>query len=888
VKHVTQQLGNTSQHTKSSLESDECNGSKHARCVSCSLHPCEQTSFYPNSVCGDYRTELTYEIKHENKADVSLVRFTCIKSGVTTKWFSSTTDSCGLELQTAEQLSCRAKDVLPYVIDVETEIGKIGSKETPIELTCLNDIENPVYAGRHVRVVAVVSSNSLNYQIPAEITAEVTTKDDEYTSKSEFVTDTVKKTIVLTDPVILSLIDVSLDTKEHRLKRMFKGKVSNLRIEKSYGVYFIRVRPSIHTIQQKDNKTIDEHGQEYKHYDIYIVTDKPLTFKSATKIALTGIPLPNPKTQRVTLLAYKVDFLDATENFDVKKLNQLYDKFNSLKTVQERWNWILDETCKYTQIIGRRNVAAAVYLAYFTPLQVSLNNDIQRGWGLVDIIGDSTTGKSETVKKIARHLNAGMVVSAETSSIAGILGASSQMDNGVWFVEWGCFPLMNGKLLAMDGCHKIPAWDWAKTAEAERDGILNINKAAKATIPAHTRQIKIYNAVDKETNGYPTKQLSEFLYPIQAYLSVADPTIIARRDFAIFVNSRDVTAEQINKTHIIQTEPEYDLLREALKWCWNGKTDVTITDEALIYLHNKATELYNTFHYASIPLVSADMKFKLARLSTALAYLTLSVCNDYKTVTVTKEHVEVIVNFLIEEYTKAGLNILAQTSKFETLTIEDVTEFFIEIEAKLQKDPIGRCVICEILKSVVLNGRATADQLKTSFNLTENNQRRPLLATLQTLGLTKHGRGGIYPTPKLIEAYKITGGFTALNELTPLTPSKTVSPNIVNQQRALGYDICNLSKNVNSLSPELSHFNNNVFSVKGNQQQKIVSQEPLKDDGYQQLACGYCQKGIMDNDWLQNDFTNGKPTHRQCYDIFRNQLKQSSETPALEENASQN
>jgi hypothetical protein len=551
--------------------------------------------------------------------------------------------------------------------------------------------------------------------------------------------------------------------------------------------------------------------------------------------------------------------------------------------VQERWNWLLDETCKYTQIIGRRNVAAAVYLAYFTPLQVSLNNDIQRGWGLVDIVGDSTTGKSETVKKIARHLNVGMVVSAETASIAGIIGASSQMDNGVWFVDWGCLPLMNGKLLAMDGCHKIPLWDWAKTAEAERDGILNINKAAKATIPAQTRQIKIYNAVDKEISGYPTKQLSEFLYPIQAYPSVADPTIIARRDLATFVNSRDVTAEQINQTYNIQTEPEYDLLREALKWCWNGKTDVTLTDEALTYLHDKATDLYNTFHYAPIPIVSADMKFKLARLSTSLAYLTLSVGNDYKTVTVTKEHVEVIVNFLTEEYTKAGLNILAQTSKFETLTVEDVKEFFIEIEVKLQKDPIGRCVLCEILKSIVLNGRATADQLKTSFNLTENNQRRPLLATLQTLGLTKHGRGGIYPTPKLIEAYKITEGFTVLNELTTLTPSKTISL-IVNQQKTLGDDISNLSKNVNPLRPELSQFTSDVSSVKVNQQQNIVSQEPLKEGGYQQLVCGYCQKGIMEDDWVQDDFTDGKPVHRQCYDVFRNQLKQSSETPVLEEN----
>jgi hypothetical protein len=740
----------------------DCEGSKHARCTSCTLCPCEQTDFCPNSVCANYKTELTYTVKQENKDSDPLVRFTCVKSGVSTEWFNLSTAEDVL-LQVSEQLQCRVKDVFTQMIVVETELGKIGSQENPIELTCLNDIENPIYAGRHVKVTAVVSSNSLNYQIPAEITAEVTVKEYEF-GKVQLVTDMAKEIIKLTDPVNLSLIDVPIDTKERRLKRLFNGKVSNLMIEKYRTAYFIRVRPPVHTIQQKGDKLIDEHGQEYKYYDIYIITDKPLNFRSATKITLTGIPSPNPKTQRTTLLAYKVEDNEAIEPFDVKKLNQLANKFVSLPTVQDRLDWILENTCRYTQIIGRGNVATAVYLAFFTPITVALNNDHQRGWGLVDIIGDSTTGKSETVKKIARLLNAGMTISAETASIAGIIGTTSQMDNGVWFVDWGCLPLMDCKLLAMDGCHKLPSGEWAKTAEVEREGILNITKAAKATIPAHTRQVKIYNAIDKETSGYPTKQLSEFLYSIQAYPSVADPTIIARRDLAIFVNSRDVTAEQINQTYTTQPEPEYVLLSEALKWCWSGKTDVAFTEEALIFLHDKATELYNTFHYASIPVVSADMKFKLARLSTAVAYLTLSTGVDYRTVTVTKEHVEVIVNFLIEEYTKAGLNILAQTSKFETLTVEDVSVFFTTIEAKLSTAPIDRSELCGILKYIVHKGRVTADVLRSKFSLAENNQRRPLSAALQSLDLTKQGKGGVYATPKLIEAFKVTEGFEVLKD----------------------------------------------------------------------------------------------------------------------------
>jgi len=819
-----------------------------------------------------------------------LVQFTCVVTDVVTEWFNTEINP-NIITQITQQLQCRTKDVIPHILAVEAELGKIGTQENPIDLTCLNDIENPLYAGRHVKVTAVVSSNSLNYQIPAEITADVTIRNDEY-GKTIFENTNIKEIITPTDPVNLSLIDVPIDTKERRLKKLFNGtKISNLTIEKYRTAYFLRVRPPVHTIQQKGDKWIDEHGQEYKHYDIYIITDKPLSFRSATKITLTGIPSPNPKTQRITLLTYKVENNEAIDHFDVEKLNQLINKFNSLQTVQNRLDWIIENTYRYTQIIGRSNVATAVYLAYFTPISVTLHNNTQRGWGLVDIIGDSTTGKSETVKKIVQFLNAGMTISAETASIAGIIGTTSQMDNGVWFVDWGCLPLMDCKLLAMDGCHKLPFWEWAKTAEVEREGILNITKAAKATIPAHTRQIKIYNAIDKENSGYPTKQLSEFLYSIQAYPSVADPTIIARRDIAIFVNSRDVTIKQINQDYTTQIDPEFILLSEVLKWCWSGKTNAVFAEEALVFQLQKATDLYETFHYAPIPIVSADMKFKLARLSTALAYLTLSISNtgDYTTVVVTKEHVEVVVNFLTDEYTKAGLNILAQTSKHEKITVKDVESYFREIEAKLYNAPIGRNDLCKILKTIVIDGRITSDVLRTSFELAETNQRRPLSATLQTLGLTRQGKNGVYSTHKLIEAYKITNGFEILkvfNESNEFNKAGKGIPytKIVEKEGLTAYccntEVTEVNTEVNSVDENYFSTSNKANSTCKTEVTEVTEQTEVKTQsgglqevtvgGYEPNVCYVCKERLMHNDW--DEFPEGK-AHKKCYDEKRSQLK---------------
>jgi hypothetical protein len=679
------------------------------------------------------------------------------------------------------------------------------------------------------------------------------------------------KIIKSTDPLNLSLTDTSSEAVERRLKRLFtQGKATNLKVKESRTMYTVRVRPVVQSIKEVDKKQIDESGREYKHFDIYVISDKQLDFQSASKIKLTGIPTANPKNQRTTLLAYDIEFLDSIETFDINQLDQLKNKFLGMSPL-ERWNWILDNAERSTQIIGRRNVAALTYLTYFTPLKVTLFGDTQRGWGLGDIIGDTTCGKSETVNKIQRRLNAGTMLSAETASMAGIIGAANQMDNGNWFVDWGAIPLMHRKLLSLDGCHKIYAGDWAKLAEAERSGILNIQKAAKAVVPAQTRQIKIYNAVDKETQGYPTKQLSEFLYQIQAYQTIADPTTIARRDFAVFVNTRDVPQEKIDQKPHSQPEPEYMLLSESLKYCWSNTANIEFTEEALAFLLIKSTELHNTFHYAQIPLVSADMKWKLARLSIAAAYLTLST-EDYKTLIVTKDHVDIIVRFLTEEYTKAGLNLLAQHCKYQTLSTEDVEDMFREIEDKLDKAPIERSKIASILKELTVNGRTTKDQLKTSYELVEKNQLIPLIATLQNLGLMRHGKG-LFSTSKLIEAYKVTGGFATF---ATFTPHKNDPPNNEQeefQQQNIGEGVdsedCKQGKDGKTqqilLQQSKPAFDFNIIAyykllqkedVKPNQPCSICQQnKPLaltyrtysSKDGYACIECGDKIRYLIDN-----------------------------------------
>lgn len=735
-------------------------------------------------------------------------------------------DICKAQVESVDSgktANCRTIQQYGYCIP-NCQIGQ------PILLSHINEIENPELSGSSVSVEAVVSSTSTSYMIPSEILA--ITKEENQEPETE------QKTLNIDNPMNLSLVAIQDETKLNRIKRMFQSKVLSIDIKKYRTVYLVRVRPPVSTLVKQGTKLIDDKGHEYKYLDIYIATDKPLSFQPSEHIFVTGLPLPHPRTQKTTLLAYEIDFPEKIEQFDSTKLYQLKAKLEG-KTTAQRLIWILDNCELYTHIVGRRNIAKAVLLCAFTPTYVSLFGEVQHGWGLVDVIGDSTVGKSETVKKVVLGLlKAGMYVSAETASIVGLVGAAVQGENGGWFIEWGFLPLMDRRILAMDGCHKLSASQWAVTAEAERSGEVTIIKAGKGNAYARTRQIKIYNAVDRETDKYTTKPLAEFLYPVQALATVEDKTSIARRDLAVFADQRDVSPEQINKATNVDCEPELELLAEALKWAWIEKAQITWTSDAEKYLLEKATWFMNKFHYDRIPLISADMKWKLARLSVSMAYLTLST-DDFTQLLVTKDHVSLVCETLEEEYSRAGLNALAQTERMERLTVEDVESMLRRIGGQLTKEPIDTEKLTEILKFILISGGTTQEQLKTKFELTEKNQLRPLMATLQTEGLVKVNRG-YYQTAKLVEAHKVTHGFAVLASLAPLKNEHPLEKpkNEESLSRHFFSEVGKDGKNGKAQQQELAK-----NSAESSKQQTTKNLEPVKAQPLQPApsrSCGDC------------------------------------------------
>jgi len=622
----------------------------------------------------------------------------------------------------------------------------------------LSAIENPELNKEIITVDGIISSSSLSYFTPKTAKAEY--RDDEGLTIEE------NTSIPLNSENNAKFVGVSEGTKCKILQGIMRvPSKASIDVLSNRLTYRVRLRPPVFRLRKEGDRILDEQGHEYKPQDIYIVSDTKLELSASTRIHVTGKSFPDPKSQKTTLLGIEATFPDNVKQYDRERLQQLYYRFSTW-TVKQRVEWILKQFELFSRIIGRQNLTYATLLGYFTPIYVSFNGDTQRGWGIIMIIGDTTSGKSATVDNDISLLNAGTLITAETASAVGLTGTATQADRGEWFVDWGFLPLNNEGLLAIDGAQKLSRSEHATCAEAERQGIVTKATAAKGSAPARTRQIKIFNPVDRDVKDYATKAISEFLRPIQAIPTVLDSTGIARVDLAVISDKRTVQAKDINQFIEDTHDPDLEILAEALRLAWSQSAAVTFTEDAIRHLLNEATRLSDKFYSKRVPLVDHNFKWKLARLSVALAQMTLSTDPEFTTVTVGKDHVTELVRFLEKEYTEAGLAAQAKAEEYDRLDPEEAPEIIELVEYVMGKG-IEQAV--RLLKWMVDQGGATKEQIKTEFELADKNELRPLVATLQNLKLVNQSRG-FTPTQKLIQLYKML---------------ETVPNNILEQARVL-------------------------------------------------------------------------------------------------------
>lgn len=422
--------------------------------------------------------------------------------------------------------------------------------------------------------------------------------------------------------------------------------------------YYIReeIKQNIEELKLIPEIEFSNDESEYVVRKAYLQGDDIKTNQTYT---MFGTTLPDPKNQQaIHLIEKAVPSQDSIEEFAVtdtvkRQLNKFKVDPKMKSPIKDKLDAIYkDFEINVTHIYQRQDLMLALDLTFHSVLSFNfLGKRIERGWTQLFVIGDTRTGKTETVIAMNNHYRAGERISAENTSIAGLIAGLQQTQNR-WTLMWGKLPLNDKRWICIDEGTGLDHEDYAKLSDIRSSGIAEIIKVQTWKTRARTRLVVMANPVKR--------RLCEYSYGVLGIKEIIGQNEdVARFDFAISCSDTDVPSKDINKRHKETIEQYYtsDACRELVMFAWSRKPeDIIITEEAENRILEVAQEFGNTFT-TIIPLVQgAEIRIKLARLSVALACRLYSTDETGIKVIVKKEHIDYIRVYLLTIYDKTGLD----------------------------------------------------------------------------------------------------------------------------------------------------------------------------------------------------------------------------------------
>jgi hypothetical protein len=319
---------------------------------------------------------------------------------------------------------------------------------------------------------------------------------------------------------------------------------------------------------------------------------------------------------------------------------------------QEKFEEIAHELSKVTGIVGRSDLIIATDLVYHSALAFNLaGKAIPRGWLELLVLGDTRTGKTDTISTMMEYYNLGKLVLGENASIAGLIGGLQQVGKR-WVLTWGEFPIHDGALVAVDEMSGLPVESIAMFSGVRSSGIAEITKIHKERTNSRVRIIWISNPRHLTVGAH--------MYGVTAVPELfGKPEDIARIDMVVTCANSDVPLDVINMARRQQTKSKYytpELCRQLVAWAWSLKPEqIYFSDDAMNLLYLEATRMGQTYSNL-IPLVEgADQRVKLARMAVAAAARTYNVDSN-GLLAVEASHVRFVADFLDYLYSKPSFD----------------------------------------------------------------------------------------------------------------------------------------------------------------------------------------------------------------------------------------
>lgn len=655
---------------------------------------------------------------------------------------------------------------------------KIGCSNSLLEARCnkskcpyfvkeihLSDIQKDEYEKRQVKTVIIVVGIGGTYFVPKKFKAQCNNIECKYPCKNQN-----RDTIYLISKNDRQLMQF-YNSSDNQLIGALRNKIgcherrkgAKIRILEYQNLQELLVAPKatkITSIIEEGYKVIDELGREYKELRVFYAGALQ---KSNTYFEAIGYVMASPKNQIATMLIHTLNSLsEAYEDFQIT--DELKEKFKTIfsplksdiKHVIRKVKKITsDLTYNVTHIYGdhRERVLLAILLVFHSVLRFIFDGvRLKKGYLDIGIGGDTAQGKTQLWDRLSNYIEIGESISGLSTSRTGLTYAIENFGDR-FFLKWGKYVLNDCKILFIDEAQAVEKAELRKMSQGRSEGLITVDRVVKGEHNSRTRLVFSFNP--------PTsKGMHEFMFGCQSIIGLFEIPDIRRFDLVIFVATNDISPDIIDipreKREKVEQKITAEILRKHIFWAWTKKETDIIFDigviEAIILLSKKLKEKYGTA--TDIPLVSTEMKEKLARLCVALAALLHSTDEIHEKVIVKIEHVEYMEKFIQEIYNHDNccLDSYAKIQKESSdLSDDEYTEIWDDINNIIDREQVEETTKEMLRAFMKTKDGIHRDELEAQLCI-EKNAVNSRIKILKKHGLIKSTyKYGYMATPKFIK-----------------------------------------------------------------------------------------------------------------------------------------
>ncbi len=510
-----------------------------------------------------------------------------------------------------------------------------------LELSLADSI-NAEFAAKRIAVNATITTiDTAPYLVPKQVNV-ICDRNQENCSKCPifgYASEESKVTIPPDSPAIIAMVGTPSKVQREAIREGLNiPECKSVRFESItyYNVQDARVSPQL--------KITSRSAEHLMQPSLCIGKDLELN----TEYRMVGRVFPHPATQQTVILISEYAAIDdalSTYVPSAKTLEQLEifqgDPKTKLDEIYE------DLEANVTRIYQRRDMHILTDLIYHSALLISFEDRVDKGWCEGLILGDSSQGKTETTTRLMQHYGLGEKMVCKNATVAGLLGGLQQI-NKRWFATWGVIPTHDKRLVILEELKGVDPEVFGRLTDMRSSGVAEISKIEKRRAHARTRLLCI-------SNPRSDQPIASYAFGLQAVKELIGGLEDVRRfDVCIIVGSEELDSAVLNR--LIKDKPKVkhrytsEVCRQLVLWAWTRTEDqIHFTPNAKNEILKQATNLCDLFS-ESIPIVDrGSMRFKLARLATALACRLFST-EDGKVVVVRKLHVDYIVEYLTRIY----------------------------------------------------------------------------------------------------------------------------------------------------------------------------------------------------------------------------------------------